>query len=119
MFDYGFHHFNLIGVLFFLVAGHIFFDFAGQGEFMSQAKNSASPQGQDGVWKWALCYHAFLHAASVAVFTHSLVLGLFEWITHAIIDHLKCKNVINFHQDQCLHLSLKVVWAACAAYGLS
>jgi hypothetical protein len=118
VFNYGLHH-NLFTILFFLLAGHAWADFAGQGEFMSQAKNPTNPLGQNGVWKWALFHHSMIHAGLVTFFTHSLLLGVFEGILHAIIDYLKCRNVLTFNQDQTLHVCLKVLWAILTAAGLA
>ena len=118
MFHYGDHHY-FIAILFFLLVGHAFFDFPGQGPYLSAAKDPASTEGQNGVWRWALFHHSMLHAGSVAFFTHSLLLGAFEGISHAIIDYLKCRKVFSFHVDQWLHIGLKVLWAYCAAAGLA
>lgn len=119
MFHYGICHFYMLEILFFLLVGHALCDFPLQGPYLSVAKDPASPEGQNGVWKWALFSHSMIHAGSVAFFTHSLILGCLEGIAHAIIDYLKCRKHISFSQDQILHLSLKVVWAACAAYGVA
>jgi hypothetical protein len=119
VFNYGMHHFNLLGILFFLLVGHFLADYPLQNDYLASAKNPTLPQGQGGVWKWALTGHSMIHAGFVAIFTHSILLGVFEAITHAIIDYLKCRKLLSYHQDQWLHVSLKVVWAACAATGFA
>jgi hypothetical protein len=118
MFHYGEPHY-FIAILFFLIVGHAFFDFPGQGLYLSVLKDPNSPEGQNGRWRWGLFYHSIMHAGSVAFFTHSLILGVFEGITHSLIDYLKCRKAFSFHIDQWIHIGLKVLWAICVAKGYS
>jgi hypothetical protein len=114
MFHYGVHYYFLF-ILFFLIVGHALGDFPLQGQYLSEAKNPTSTLGANGVWRWALFFHSMIHGGIVAFFTHSLILGLLEAISHAIIDYSKCHKRLTFNQDQCLHVLLKVIWAWCAA----
>jgi hypothetical protein len=118
MFQYGIHY-NFLSMLFFLLGAHAYFDFAGQGEFMAQAKDQTTPQGANGVWKWALFHHSVIHGAAVAFFSHSMILGVLEVICHASIDYWKTRKALSFSQDQILHIGLKVVWAFLATAGFA
>jgi hypothetical protein len=46
----------------------------------------------------------------VAVLTGLPLLGLAEWLAHALIDHLKCRGLFGLGADQGLHLACKLVW---------
>jgi hypothetical protein len=116
MFHYG-EHYYFLGILFYLVVGHCLCDFPLQNDYLAKAKDPENPLGANGVWKWALFSHSMIHAGSVAFFTHSMLLGVFEGITHALIDHLKCRKAISFGVDQSLHIGLKILWAYCVAMG--
>jgi hypothetical protein len=100
MFHYG-EHYYFLGILFYLVVGHCLCDFPLQNDYLAKAKDPDS----------------MIHAGSVAFFTHSMLLGVFEGITHALIDHLKCRKAISFGVDQSLHIGLKILWAYCVAMG--
>lgn len=65
-------------------------------------------------WQWWLAAHAGTHAFFVAWITAQPLLGLAEWIAHALIDHLKCQKLYNLAVDQFLHLMCKLVWAILA-----
>lgn len=92
-----------------LVGAHLFLDYAGQGDFMSKAKNSRAPL--PGVpWRLMLWSHAAMHGAAVALITGLWVLFVFETIAHAFIDRQKCEDRIGFGTDQYLHLACKVLW---------
>jgi hypothetical protein len=114
MFHYGVHYYFLF-ILFFLLVGHSLADFPLQGDYMAKAKDPTGTLGQGGVWRWVLFSHAMIHGGSVAFFTHSIILGALEAISHAIIDYTKCHKRLTFNQDQWLHILLKVIWAWCAA----
>jgi len=98
-----------------LIAAHFFFDFPGQGPFLSAAKNPhTSVEGYP--WYHAMTAHVFMHAAAVATITHSIFLGLIEFIIHFVTDIYKCNKRISFVTDQTIHLICKVgYWI----YGLS
>jgi hypothetical protein len=118
VFNYG-SHYNLVTILFFLTVGHAACDFPLQGPYLSVAKDPNSPEGQKGIWRWALFYHSIIHAGAVVIFTHSILLGVFECVCHFSIDSMKNNKVIGFNTDQFLHVLCKVVWAALAAYGIA
>jgi hypothetical protein len=92
-----------------LIGAHCFFDFAGQGDFMSKAKSRSSPI--PGVpWAPVLAAHAAIHGAAVAVITGVWWLFLAEAAMHFMTDDAKCSGKIDFNRDQLIHIGCKVVW---------
>lgn len=100
-----------------LIGAHCFFDYAGQGDFMSNAKNRLKPI-PTVPWQTILASHAAIHGAAVALITGIWWLFLAEAIIHFITDDAKCQNKITFNQDQAIHLVCKAVWLL-IAWGLS
>lgn len=96
-------------LLFVLIGGHFYFDFAGQGPFMSDAKNVTRPvPGVD--WWLVLFGHATIHGTFVAAMTGNVYLGLVEVVVHYVTDLSKCRNRISFLMDQVIHLVCKLVY---------
>lgn len=100
-----------------LLFGHAVADFGLQSEAMAKFKNpnnkSIPPEGQKyvPVWWYWLGSHGLIHGATVYLFTGIFALGLAEVLLHIIIDYMKVNNVTNPHEDQALHIFLKVVYA--------
>jgi hypothetical protein len=93
-----------------MIAAHYFFDFAGQGDFMSKAKNHTAPIS--GVSPFGvLLGHSYLHGFAVGAITGSFALGLAEALSHGATDRAKCGGAISFEEDQTIHIVLKAVWA--------
>ena len=102
---------NAVEIFALLIAGHALADYPLQGDFLSRAKNRASPL--PGVpWYQALGAHAIIHGAVVGVITGSIFLAVFETVAHALIDDAKCTGKIGFNADQALHVACKFVWIA-------
>lgn len=100
-----------------LVGGHFLADFAGQGQFMSDAKNITKPI--PGIpWWWVLFGHATIHGMVVGVITNSALLGLLEIFFHFTIDLKKCLGKISFLQDQINHIACKalIFWLWCVMH---
>jgi hypothetical protein len=96
-----------------LVAAHCLFDYAGQGDFMSKAKNRTAPI--PGVpWATVLAGHVAIHGAAVALVTGIWWLFFAEAIIHFVTDDAKCRGRISFNADQLIHLSCKFAWCAIA-----
>lgn len=112
-----FFHPNWYVTLFWLLVLHAFFDYAGQGDFLAQAKNSNTPVGKD-IWPVALVSHALMHAGAVMLVTGSILLAMFELIAHALIDRAKTQGMLSFNQDQGLHVVCKVFWVVFMFYGI-
>lgn len=97
-----------------LTGAHALADFAGQGDFMSKAKNSQAPI--EGVpWQTVLASHCAIHGAAVALITGLWWLALAEAVAHWLTDDAKCRGRISFNEDQAIHLVCKVLWCAVAA----
>ena len=64
-------------------------------------------------WIWLIA-HGAIHGLIVALLTGIPLLGLGEWVLHALIDDGKCRHRYSIVTDQMLHLSCKAVWAALA-----
>ena len=102
-----------------LAMGHFLADFGLQSDRMAVEKCP----GRDATlpWPWWLTAHAAIHGLVVALLTGLPLLGLAEWLAHALIDHLKCRGWFGLGMDQGLHLLCKLVWVglACRWLGLS
>lgn len=92
-----------------LIGAHCFFDYAGQGDFMSNAKNRT--KAIPGVpWRTVLAAHGAIHGAAVALITGIWWLFLLEAALHYITDDAKCSGRISFNADQGMHIGCKVAW---------
>ena len=92
-----------------LFAAHFFFDYAGQGDFMSKAKNRLSPIPTIP-WQQVLFGHAFIHGAAVALITGVWWLLVLELVIHFVTDDAKCRGKISYNADQAIHYASKVLW---------
>ena len=114
---------TIIDSFFWLLVGHAVADYPLQGDFLTKAKNRATPI--PGVpWIHGLLPHAMMHAGAVALVTGSVWLGVAEFVVHCLIDDAKCTGRFgapgarSFHVDQALHVACKVAWAILAAHGI-
>lgn len=88
---------------------HALCDYPLQGDFLAKAKNMTAPI--PGVpWWCAMGAHCAIHAGAVAWLTGSWWLGGAEFVSHWMIDFLKCTGKIGFATDQACHLLFKVAW---------
>jgi hypothetical protein len=96
-----------------MVIAHVIADYPLQGDFLSRAKNRFA--GVAGVpWYQALGAHSAIHAGAVWALTGSALLGLAEFVAHAITDDRKCAGRLNHDQDQAVHVACKLVWSLIA-----
>ncbi len=102
-------HFTPLEMLFVLLAAHCFFDYAGQGDFMAQAKNPTTQMGA-AMWRWVLPSHGLIHGGAVFLITGSLWLGVAEACFHTATDYAKCRNWITYSADQTIHIVCKVAY---------
>jgi hypothetical protein len=101
-------------LLFLMLAGHAFADFAIQTEYTSRAKR---PGGSANVpWQMALLYHSLIHGGIVALVTGYWLLGVAETIAHMWLDYGKGREWISARTDQLAHIACKIVWAFIALY---
>lgn len=108
----------MLTIIFLMLVWHAIADYPLQGDFLAKAKNRLMPI--PGVpWWQALSAHALIHAGGVFWITKSLTLAVLEFVSHFIIDTLKCSNKIGFNSDQALHVLCKIIWAAMFYYGFA
>jgi len=105
-----------IETLFLLLAGHALADFVLQPEAMGRGKNRnniihSDTQSLFPHWSYWMTGHAMIHGGIVFLVTDNVVLGLVEVLTHWAVDFLKCERFLSLHQDQAIHIALKVVYA--------
>ena len=101
--------FNLLALL---AMGHFVADFGLQNDRMAVEK--CPGKGVVLPWQWWLGSHAAIHGFFVAVLTGVPLLGVAEWVVHALIDVAKCRKAYGLKLDQTLHLLTKVLWAVLA-----
>jgi hypothetical protein len=97
---------NFLMMALLLLGAHWLCDYALQGQFLSDAKQS----GPSRIYH--LIAHSGIQAAGVAVVTGNIGLGLAEWLAHTFIDEAKVRGTTTFAQDQALHIACKIVWLA-------
>jgi hypothetical protein len=98
-----------------LIGAHFYFDYAGQGDFMAKAKNEITPI--PGIpWQPVMWAHCGIHGAAVALITGVWWIGVLEYHAHLWTDRAKCRGLIDFNQDQVIHIVCKCVWFALAWY---
>lgn len=97
--------------VFWLVVGHFICDYILQGDTVAREKNPLSATELQAAvpWFYWMTAHSLAHGAVVAVVMGSPVWGLAEAVTHFTIDYLKCRKFISIHEDQALHLVVKMV----------
>ena len=95
-----------------LLCCHFLLDFAIQGDFVAKFKARNVDSNYNTMWKWVLTAHAASHTLPVIILTQSLLLGGIMFLSHFIIDFLKCEQKLNFNQDQTLHIIviLLITW---------
>ena len=100
--------FTLVAIL---LCTHFLLDFAIQGDFVAKYKARIVEGRSNEFWKWVLTAHAASHTLPVLLLTNSLILGSVMFISHFVIDFLKCEQKFNFNQDQVLHILVIVAIA--------
>lgn len=102
---------NLVTLFSILLCTHFLLDFAIQGDFVAKYKARIVEGRSNEFWKWVLTAHAASHTLPVILLTNSLILGSVMFISHFVIDFLKCEQKLNFNQDQVLHILVIVAIA--------
>ncbi|MCB1672367.1 MAG: DUF3307 domain-containing protein [Gammaproteobacteria bacterium] len=105
--------------LFMLMVGHALADFVLQPEVMGYGKNRNSDihnnqSSRFPHWAYWMTGHSLIHGGIVFLITGNILLGLIETVSHWCIDFMKCEGRLTLHQDQALHVALKVAYAALA-----
>ena len=91
-----------------LLLAHFVCDFALQTDRMAVEKVRGMDETLD--WRWWLTAHSATHGLAVSLLTGIPLLGLAEWILHALIDWLKSRLMFSLLLDQTLHVCCKFVW---------
>ncbi|PXW75969.1 uncharacterized protein DUF3307 [Blastomonas natatoria] len=92
-----------------LIGAHCLFDYAGQGDFMSKAKNRTT--AIPGVpWQTVLASHAAIHGAAASLITGVWWVFFAEAAIHFMTDDAKCQGRISFNADQAIHIGCKLAW---------
>ncbi|MCS4088632.1 DUF3307 domain-containing protein [Rhizobium sp. BK176] len=98
-------------VVFLLLAGHFFGDYAFQSAFIACGKNRKKPL-EGTSWFHPMLAHCYIHGTFVYFFTGGcLTLALLEIVCHFAIDDAKCNGRFGEHVDQALHIGCKLLWA--------
>ena len=110
----------MFGMFLKLLMAHALSDFSLQSDVMAKGKNrhniTVAPKGQKYVpcWHYWMSAHALIHGGAVWLVTGSMTLGIIEVIAHWIIDFIKCEGITNPHQDQVMHIGLRIIYAIAA-----
>ena len=120
--------FDLLALLFFLIAAHALMDYALQNETIATCKcrKCDSPLAKSVPWYYWLTAHAVLHGAAVGAVVRwfgydwkvVVVLALAETVVHWLIDFGKCENWYSIAADQTFHVACKVFWFALIVGGV-
>jgi hypothetical protein len=117
----------MIETFFYLMIGHAFADFALQPDHIAKGKNrfARRPPNYDEeahgpydgrLWVMAMTAHALIHAGFVIVITGEPFLGLWQFVTHWLIDFERTSGRLTPWQDQTLHVLVLATTAVLAAY---
>ena len=87
---------------------HFVCDFALQSDRMAVEKVRGMDDTLD--WRWWLTAHSATHGLAVSLLTGVPLLGLAEWILHALIDWIKSRLMLSLLLDQALHVGCKIAW---------
>lgn len=99
---------SLLYTFFLLLFAHYLADFPLQGDFLAKAKSKDN--AIEGVPCWIpMTAHCGIHGGLVMIITNSVLLGMFEFISHYIIDSVRCSKEISFPIDQYFHVLIKVI----------
>ena len=99
---------------FMMFCWHAVADYSLQSDFIANAKNPNTEVGKV-FWTHVLTGHALVHAGGVFMITHSLTLGIAEFVLHWLTDLAKCNNRISLDTDQRIHYGSKILWAVIAS----
>lgn len=93
-----------------LILSHFVCDYVLQTDSIAKGKNHMLNTPLYGVsFVYWLTAHASTHAIAVYIVTQSIWLCLIELISHWIVDYMKCNGNISLHEDQTMHIIIKVL----------
>lgn len=118
----------LINILILLFL-HVLADFTFQTDVMAKLKNRKNdlnrkqqwlndpnsipiPNGQKYqlTWFYWLSAHALIQGGLIGIVFGNWYIAFIEVIMHWIIDFLKTNNYTNIHQDQGMHIGLRIIY---------
>lgn len=100
----------MIQTIFSLIAIHLVCDYPFQSDAIATGKNKNLDPAKFGVpWFYWLSSHAATHGLFVGIFLNNFYAGLFEFISHFVIDFGKCEKYFGIHVDQILHIVCKIL----------
>ena len=98
-----------------LICFHFLMDYPLQGEFISKFKSRHVYRGEKNpFWIHCLTAHSAIHSLPYLLLFGNVGAALVMFVSHWIIDLLKCENFTNIHIDQCLHLI--IIFVLCIVY---
>jgi hypothetical protein len=95
-------------LLFLMLAGHAYADFALQDPWHSAVKYPGNAHGYP--WPVALACHGLIHGGLVALATGVWWIGALEAAAHAGIDYGKSRGWYGARADQLAHFVCKIIW---------
>lgn len=99
---------DIFYTFFLLVFAHYLADFPLQGDFLAKIKNKEF--AIEGVpWWIGMTAHCGIHGGFVMIITNSVLLGIFEFVTHYLIDCVRSSKEISFSTDQYFHILTKII----------
>jgi len=105
---------NIVYLLFLLMCAHFVGDFVFQTDTMVSYKNpnnmpvTFAGKRRKYWWKYFMTAHASTQALLVIAVTGNVMLGMFEFVLHFVIDYGKCMKKYGVLEDQFLHLLTKL-----------
>ena len=69
------------------------------------------PEDYRKTWFYWLSAHSLIQGGLIMLVFGNIWIALIEVISHFTIDFIKCENKITPHQDQTMHLVLKIIYA--------
>ena len=115
--------------LFILLFLHALADFTFQTDIMAKLKNRGNdlkrkqqwledpnsipiPSGQKYqlTWYYWLTAHALIQGGLIGLVFGNWYLAVIEFIVHWLIDFLKTNGYTNIHQDQGMHITLRIIY---------
>ena len=100
----------MMELFFILIMAHFVCDYVLQTDSIATGKNRNIDEAQNGVnWYYWMTAHAATHSLAVYLLTGFIWAAIFEFITHWLIDSIKCEKAINLHVDQALHVFVKLL----------
>lgn len=105
-------YYNLFYTFALFLCLHFVCDYPLQGDFLAKYKARWVNDGPNKIWLHCITAHSAIHALPVLLITGSLGLGAFMFVTHWIIDTLKCEGKISLNMDQFLHFCVIAIITA-------